>query len=107
MHEEVIYALYYTKGSTRSQTHLYCCFPSFSNSEVFDCVSEVKTAQQLMLNAHKCQHAKSFLTHSGPSSAFEKWSGHVEPEGSRMGVFRDLHEKKIGFTVFRSDFIAC
>jgi len=45
-------------------------------------------------------------TIAGPSSAFEKWSGHVEPEGSRMGVFRDLHERKIGFTVFRSDFIA-
>jgi len=30
---------YYTKGSTRSKTHLYCCFPSFSNSEVFHCVS--------------------------------------------------------------------
>jgi len=23
---------------------------------------------------------------SGPSSAFEKWSGQVEPKGSRMGV---------------------
>ena len=22
---------------------------------------------------------------SGPSSAFEKWSGHVEPTGSRVG----------------------
>ena len=34
-------------------------------------------------------------TWGGPSSAFEKWSGHVEPEGSRIGVFRDLHEKKL------------
>ena len=23
---------------------------------------------------------------TGPSSAFEKWSGHVEPKGSRVGV---------------------
>jgi len=22
---------------------------------------------------------------AGPSSAFEKWSGHVEPKGSRVG----------------------
>jgi len=32
---------------------------------------------------------------AGPSSAFEKWSGHVEPKGSRMGVFWDIPEKKL------------
>ena len=35
-----------------------------------------------------------FMHISGPSSAFEKWSGHVEPKGSRMGVFMDIPEKK-------------
>ena len=46
------------------------------------------------------------FTIAGPSSVFEKWSGHVEPKGSRMGVFMDIPEKKIGFTISRSDFIA-
>ena len=44
--------------------------------------------------------------YTGPSSAFEKWSGHVEPKGSRMGVFMDIPEKKIEYTISRSDFVA-
>ena len=43
---------------------------------------------------------------AGPSSAFEKWSVHVEPKGCRMGVFRDLTEEKVQFIVSRSDFIS-
>ena len=38
------------------QLNLYCCFSSLSKREFFDRVSEVKAAQQLMLNVHKRQH---------------------------------------------------
>ena len=34
-----------------------------------------------------------------PSSAFEKWCGHVDPKGSRMGCLGISPRKKIGFTV--------
>ena len=37
---------------------------------------------------------RDYSQNTGPSSAFEKWSGHVEPKGCRMGVCRDLPEEK-------------
>ena len=60
--------------------------------------------REYLRNDSRYPKSESHLT--GPSSAFEKWSGHVEPKGCRMAVFRDLSEKKVGFAVFRSDFIA-
>jgi len=39
--------------------------------------------------------------HAEPSSAFEKWSGHVQPKRSRVECL-----EKIGFAVSRRDFIA-
>ena len=41
---------------------------------------------------------------SGPSSAFEKWSGHVEPKGSCVGCLGISPRKKIGFTRFQKRF---
>jgi len=50
-------AYWYCHSYCASASYLYGCFSSLSKREFFDRVSEVKAAQQLMLNAHKRQHA--------------------------------------------------
>jgi len=37
---------------------------------------------------------------AGPSSAFEKWSGHVEPKGSRVGCLGISPREKKGIHPF-------
>jgi len=54
-----------------SAAYLYCCFSSIRKREFFDRVSEVKAAQQLMLNAYKRQHARRFQPHWGSQLSFD------------------------------------